>query len=143
MLATQFLEQAGEASIAAGRRAPFHVHDARPARRQVAGEHLEADVHHARAGREQILRFAVVPLLHVGHLYRRPDLPRQDIRQTSGSRGSHQARPAAEAGAIVPVFAKNFREKYNRSTMENARQLQCKALRKLQKSRQRRNNGKQ
>jgi len=38
---------------------------------------------------------------------------------------------------------KNFREKYNRSTMENARQLQCKALRGREKIRRRRNNGKQ
>jgi hypothetical protein len=32
--------------------------------------------------------------------------------------------------------------KYNRSAMENARQLQCKALRRRQKSRRRSNNGK-
>jgi hypothetical protein len=38
---------------------------------------------------------------------------------------------------------KIFLEKYNRSTMENARQLQCKALRRLQKIRRRKNNGKQ
>src|SRR5262249_48615744 len=33
-------------------------------------------------------------------------------------------------------------EKYKRFTRENARQLQCKALRKLEKSRRRKNNGK-
>jgi hypothetical protein len=41
------------------------------------------------------------------------------------------------------VGPKNFSEKYNRFTMENARQLQCKALRRLQKIRRRKNNGKQ
>jgi hypothetical protein len=34
----------------------------------------------------------------------------------------------------------NFPEKYNRSAMENARQLQCKALCELEKSRRRKNN---
>jgi len=38
---------------------------------------------------------------------------------------------------------KIFLEKYNRFTMKNARQLQCKALREHEKSRQRKNNGKQ
>jgi len=38
---------------------------------------------------------------------------------------------------------KIFREKYNRSAMENAHELQCKALRGRGKSRRRRNNGKQ
>jgi hypothetical protein len=39
--------------------------------------------------------------------------------------------------------AKNKIEKYNRFTMAKARQLQCKALRRLQKIRQRNNNGEQ
>jgi hypothetical protein len=34
-------------------------------------------------------------------------------------------------------------KKYNRSAMENARQLQCKALRQREKSRRRKNNGDQ
>jgi hypothetical protein len=38
---------------------------------------------------------------------------------------------------------KSFWEKYNRSAMENTRQLQCKALRELEKSRRRNNNGEQ
>jgi hypothetical protein len=42
-----------------------------------------------------------------------------------------------------PKRRKNFLEKYNRFTMKNARQLQCKALCRLQKSRRRKNNGKQ
>jgi hypothetical protein len=36
-----------------------------------------------------------------------------------------------------------FPEKYNRSTMENARQLQCKPLQGLEKIRRRKNNGEQ
>jgi len=45
--------------------------------------------------------------------------------------------------ASVQKRRKNFPEKYNRFTMENARQLQCKALSELEKSRRRKNNGKQ
>jgi hypothetical protein len=41
------------------------------------------------------------------------------------------------------VQSKNFSKKYNRFTMEHARQLQCKALRRLEKIRQRNNNGEQ
>jgi hypothetical protein len=47
------------------------------------------------------------------------------------------------ANASVQKRRKNFPEKYNRFTMENARQLQCKALSELEKSRRRKNNGKQ
>jgi hypothetical protein len=42
---------------------------------------------------------------------------------------------------VTPAL-ENFREKYNRFTMESARQLQWKPLRQLQKSRRRNNNGK-
>jgi hypothetical protein len=41
------------------------------------------------------------------------------------------------------VQSKNFPEKYNRSTMANAHQLQCKALRGREKSRRSRNNAEQ
>src|SRR5262249_19632881 len=37
----------------------------------------------------------------------------------------------------------NFEKKYNRFTMENSRQLQCNSLRRREKSRRRKNNGKQ
>jgi hypothetical protein len=40
------------------------------------------------------------------------------------------------------VQSKNFPEKYNRFTMENARQLQRKALRRREKRRRRKNNEK-
>jgi hypothetical protein len=43
----------------------------------------------------------------------------------------------------VYADGKFFQEKYNGFTMAKARQLQCKALRKLQKIRRRNNNGKQ
>jgi hypothetical protein len=41
------------------------------------------------------------------------------------------------------VQSKNFRKKYNGFTMEDARPLQCKALRGQEKSLRRKNNGKQ
>jgi hypothetical protein len=51
-------------------------------------------------------------------------------------------RALGHAGAhSLSVASASFREKYNRSTMENARQLQCKALRRLQKIRRHNNNG--
>jgi hypothetical protein len=43
----------------------------------------------------------------------------------------------------VHIDGKFFEKKYNRSAMENARHLQCKALRELEKSRRRNNNDKQ
>src|ERR1700722_17053359 len=52
----------------------------------------------------------------------------------------------AATGALrpdEPAPALHLPTKYNRSAMENRRQLQCKALRRREKSRQRRNNGKQ
>ena len=42
-----------------------------------------------------------------------------------------------------PSWPTHCAAKYNRSAMENARQLQCKALRRREKSRRRRNNGEQ
>jgi hypothetical protein len=43
---------------------------------------------------------------------------------------------------VLSRTAKIFSEKYKRFTMENARQLQGKALRRLEKIRRRKNNGK-
>jgi hypothetical protein len=58
---------------------------------------------------------------------------------------SRQPQVAAPRHGVViaAAAAENFREKYNRFTMENARQLQCKALCMLRKIRRRKNNGKQ
>src|SRR5690242_18950570 len=50
---------------------------------------------------------------------------------------------ARRAFVFVSRRRKNFSEKYNRSAMENAHQLQCKALRRLEKIRRRKNNGEQ
>src|SRR5262249_46085211 len=47
------------------------------------------------------------------------------------------------AGVQSDAVQKIFGKKYNRSTMENVRQLQCKVLRRREKSRLRRNNGAQ
>jgi hypothetical protein len=63
-------------------------------------------------------------------------------------RNAGPAFPAVAAlqpgyGFAVHPRLENLREKYNRSTMENARQLQCKALRTLAKIRRRKNNGEQ
>src|SRR5262249_43180517 len=52
----------------------------------------------------------------------------------------HDRQPAASGHTRRGKF---FLEKYNEFTMENSRQLQCKALRKLQKIHRRKNNGKQ
>src|ERR1700756_2425036 len=60
------------------------------------------------------------------------------------TRGPRASRFRVSPQGCSPTGSpKNFREKYNRSTMENARQLQCKALRRREKSRRRRNNGEQ
>jgi hypothetical protein len=48
-----------------------------------------------------------------------------------------------EAVSASRAPPENFREKYRRSAMENARQLQCKALHGREKSHRRGNNGKQ
>jgi hypothetical protein len=50
---------------------------------------------------------------------------------------------AGDAAVADSRQVKFFREKYNRFTMENARESQCKALRRREKSRRRKNNGKQ
>src|SRR5690242_4038644 len=50
---------------------------------------------------------------------------------------------ARRAFVFVSRRRKNFSEKYNRSAMENAHQLQCKALRRLEKIRRRKNDGEQ
>jgi len=48
-----------------------------------------------------------------------------------------------QARFSFPAPPKNFPEKYSRSAMENASRLQCKALRRLEKIRRRKNSGEQ
>jgi len=45
--------------------------------------------------------------------------------------------------AVARTFSGLPEQKYNRSAMENRRQLQCKSLQKREKRRWRKNNGKQ
>ena len=61
-------------------------------------------------------------------------------RENTGTRASPSFTASRQSVHAPP---ENSFEKYNRFTMENPRQLQCKALRELEKSRRRKNNGKQ
>jgi len=62
---------------------------------------------------------------------------------TTGIEAFSHSHPDQVDGLTGPKRPKIFREKYNRFTTENAPQLQCKALRRLQKIRRRNNNGEQ
>jgi hypothetical protein len=61
------------------------------------------------------------------------------VRRTAGRGIMTRRRPHFARRAPTQIFL----EKYNRSAMGNARQLQCKTLRGLKKRRQRENNGAQ
>src|ERR1051325_1914922 len=61
-------------------------------------------------------------------------------RENTGTRASPSFTASRQSVHAPP---ENSFEKYNRFTMKNPHQLQCKSLRELEKSRRRKNNGKQ